>query len=483
MVIAHKVYQLNRLSGINPGPRGRMPREHIHPTLWKGLLLLAAASPAAQAQQDTARGSTTARLEELEQRVRILGRLRELEADSAGAAAQARATVGIGDDGFTFRSADGRWRLRVGGYFQADGRYYLRDAQALGTNSLVIRRARPIVEGTVYQYFDFRIMPDFGTGQPTIYEAYLETRLDPALAFRAGKFKPPVGLERLQSATDLRFVERGFPTNLVPNRDVGFQASGEVSGGMLSYAAGVFNGVVDLGFGDVDASDAKEVAARVFTVPFVRQGRRAPLDLGVGLSGSIGTERGTPAAPATSALRTPGQLPAFRYRSNGTVAATVVADGSRFRVEPQAYLYRGSFGLLAQYTVSRHTVRRDSSRARIRHYAWQVAGSFFLTGERPSFRGMTPKRLFEPRAGSWGALELAARIQETGVADSAFPLFADPAVSARRIRAWALGLNWHFARGVKLMLDYERATFVGGAAGGGNRLPEHFLATRLQTSF
>jgi len=68
------------------------------------------------------------------------------------------------------------------------------------------------------------------------------------------------------------------------------------------------------------------------------------------------------------------------------------------------------------------------------------------------------------------------------VADSAFPLFADPAVSARRIRAWAVGLNWHFARGVKLMVDYERASFAGGAAAG-DRPPENFLATRLQTAF
>jgi phosphate-selective porin OprO and OprP len=433
-----------------------MLHARIRPTLGATLVLLAAPASAALARQDsTSRGSP---------------------------AAQAPPAVTAGAEGFTLRSADGRWRLRVGGYFQADGRYYLRDRESLGTSSLIVRRARPIVEGTVYQYFDFRIMPDFGTGQPTIYEAYLEARLVPALAIRAGKFKPPVGLERLQSATDLRFVERGFPTNLVPNRDVGFQVSGEVRGGMLSYTAGVFNGVADLGFGDVDASDAKELAARLFTVPFIRRGRRAPLDLGVGLSASIGNERGTPTAPGTSMLRTPGQVVAFRYRSNGAVAATTVADGRRFRVEPQAYLYRGSLGLLAQYTVSRHTVRRDTGLARIRHYGWQVAASLFLTGERPSFRGVTPKRLFDPEAGSWGALELAARIQQTGVADSAFPFYADPAVSVRRIRAWALGLNWHFARGVKLMLDYERSTFAGGAAAG-DRPPEQFLATRLQTAF
>ncbi len=449
---------------------------------WGIALLWGTLPSSGAAQQDTTR-PLAERLEQLEQQVRILSRLQELAADSAREAARTRTLVTVGSDGFTLRSADGNWRLRVGGYFQADGRYYLKDREALGTSSLIIRRARPIVEGTVFHYFDFRILPDFGTGQPTIYEAYLEARLDPALAIRAGKFKPPVGLERLQSATDLRFVERGFPTNLVPNRDVGFMTSGDLSGGLLSYAVGLFNGVADLGFGDVDGSDAKEVAARLFTQPFILQGRRAPADLGFGISGSLGKERGNLTVPATSMLRTPGQVTAFRYRSNGTAAGTTLEDGTRARLEPQAYLYRGSFGFLAQYTISRHTVRRDTSAAvRIRHQAWQIAASFFLTGERASFRSLTPKRVFDPRAGTWGALELAARIQETSVAEAAFPYFADPAVSSQRIRAWTVGLNWHLARNVKLMIDYERATFLGGAATG-DRPPENFLATRLQTAF
>ena len=43
----------------------------------------------------------------------------------------------------------------------------------------------------------------------------------PWFAVTAGKFKVPVGLERLQSANDIRFVERAFPTSLLPNRDLG----------------------------------------------------------------------------------------------------------------------------------------------------------------------------------------------------------------------------------------------------------------------
>lgn len=401
-----------------------------------------------------------------------------------GAARQepARPDLGAGPDGFFWRSPDGRWRIRVGGYLQADQRYYLDDRLDAGVDGFLIRRARPIVEGTVSRYFDFRIMPDFGTGQPTIYEAYVEARLIPAFALRAGKYKPPVGLERLQSATDLRFVERGFPTNIAPNRDVGFQASGELGGGVLAYALGVFNGVVDLGFGDVDASDAKELASRVFITPFGRRGRTAPAELGFGISATLGNERGSAGVPGTSTLRTPGQLTAFRYRSNGTIPGTVVADGRRSRVSPQAYVFSGPVGLLAEYIESRHEVRRDSVAGAFRHHAYQMAFSVFLTGEQASYRSVQPTRPFDPASGGWGALELAARMQGTGVEDGAFPVFADPTTSARRIRAWGVGVNWHFARNIKLMVDYERATFRGGATSG-DRPPEHFLATRFQTAF
>jgi hypothetical protein len=81
----------------------------------------------------------------------------------------------------------------------------------------VIRRARPIFEGTLWRIFDFRIMPDFGGGTSALFDGYVECRFSKALRVRAGKFKPPLGLERLRSATDLDFVERGAPTSLAPS--------------------------------------------------------------------------------------------------------------------------------------------------------------------------------------------------------------------------------------------------------------------------
>ncbi len=444
-----------------------------------GLLLVGSGASRGSAQEvDTSRQSIEARLDSPEQAIKVLSSLPGLDQESLARGANAcRDEQRFGQ----FRSADGFWCLRATGYVQADSRFYFPDASNAG--GLIFRRARPTFEGTVGRYFDFKIMPDFGQGSATIYEAYLEARLSRGFGVRAGKYKPPIGLERLQSATDLRFVERGFPTGLAPNRDVGIQISGELARGVVQYAGGLFNGVVDLGYGDADASGAKDIAARLFLVPFATRGSTAPVNFGFGLAVGAGNERGTLTAPVTSTLRSPGQRTFFKYRSDGNVTGTVIADGLRTRIAPQAYLYRGAFGLLGEYTVSRHTIRLDSIVRKSPHRAWQIAGSVVLTGERLSFGEFTPKRPFDPRKGQWGALELAARYQGTGVDADLFPTFANPATAARRARAWSIGLNWHLARRVRFMADFDRATFVGGAPNGGNRPAEKFFVTRLQTGF
>jgi len=120
--------------------------------------------------------------------------------------------------------------------------------------------------------------------------------------------------------------------------------------------------------------------------------------------------------------------------------------------------------------------------AHLRHHAWQLAGSWFPTGERTSFKGITPRRNFDVTAKSGGAFELTARYGVITIDDAAFPTYANPAGAARRANAWAAGVNWHLARDIKFVVNYERTTFTSGAATG-NRAPETFVVARYQTAF
>src|SRR5690606_32168608 len=107
---------------------------------------------------------------------------------------------------------------------------------------------------------------------------------------------PPVGLERLQSVSVVTFPERGFPTALVPSRDIGVQVQGGLGGSALTYAVGLFNGAGDGATGDSDLSDSKDVAGRLFFQPFAG-GPAALRGLGFGIAGTVGEQRATPASP------------------------------------------------------------------------------------------------------------------------------------------------------------------------------------------
>jgi phosphate-selective porin OprO/OprP len=378
-----------------------------------------------------------------------------------------------GADGFFIQSESGDYRLQVRAYAHLDGRFYPGDDRALAVDSFLLRRVRPIVAGTLAKYFDFQIMPDFGGGTTVLQEAYLDFRYSAKARVRIGKFKAPVGLERLQSATNISFVERAFPTALVPNRDVGVQLHGDVAGGVVSYAVGVFDGAPDGGSVDLDLNDSKDLAARIFLSPFKR-GTSVLKDLAFGIGGSYGKQSG-----ALPAYRSGGQLSIL------TVATGITADGTRKRYSPQLSFYSGPFGLMAEYARSESTVLRASPALHtdLTAKAWQTTATLTLTGDAASFAGVRPRKPFDPSKGQWGALELAARVNGLELDGSAVTDgLIDPTRSVRKAFAWSVGVNWYLNRNVKQVFDYERTTFTGGAASG-DRPAENAVFFRTQLSF
>jgi len=404
------------------------------------------------------------------------------QAPPATPAPTAASAARAGADGFGLKSADGAFQIRLRGYAQLDSRFFLDDPGDVATDTFVLRRVRPIVEGTVFGWVDFRVMPDFGGGATVLQDAYVDLKPSTALRLRAGKFKPPVGLERLQSATSLLFVERAFPTSLVPNRDLGLQIFGDVLDERLSYAIGVFNGVTDGGSGDGDASDGKDVAGRLFARPFRKDGPPALRGLGLGIAASSGRQSGTRTAPGLPAFKTSGQLTFFGYTAGATAADTVIADGTRWRLSPQATYTWGPVGLLAEYVSSTQDVRKGTIERSLTHRAWQVAATYVLFGGSASFEGVKPGKPFRPGTGGWGALEVVGRVSRLRVDPDTFPVFADATAAAGTARSWALGLGWSLNASLRLLTDYERTSFDAGSKAG-DRDPESLLISRLQIAW
>lgn len=425
-------------------------------------------------------------VEELDQKVRALQRLREADKDAASAQLTEMASVSAGKDGFHLKSGDGAFSLRLGAVVQADSRWYTDHSAPAGPTSasapdnFLIRKARPILEALIAEKFVLRIMPDFGSGQ-AVQEEYVEARLDPAFNIRAGKFKSPVGLERLQLDSENEFIERALPTNLAPNRDVGLQVAGSVLSNTVTYQLGIFDGIYDNGLADGDDNNGKDGVGRFFAEPF-KNAAGALKGLGFGIACSTGRHQGNPTTPNLPQYKTMGQQNFFTY------AGGTYADGTHVRLSPQLYYYIGSFGLLGEYISSRQEISRGTNlRQDTDNRAWQIAGYWVVSGENASYRGVpVPDRPFAPSDGRWGAFEFVTRYSVQANDDRAFlgpaaTRLADPTQSVREAREVGLGLNWYLNRNFKVQINYEETRFDGGATNG-DRVPERVILTRFQAA-
>lgn len=438
------------------------------------ILSVSAASPAFAENEALAQ-----RVLQLEQELAILKRQLELDKEEKVTAQTSQPAVEY-KKGLTVTTADKRAQIGLRGYAQVDGRFFLDDDRNTGRDEFIARRLRPIIFGKVDD-FSFRLMPDFAGGTTRAYDAHIDYKFYDAFQLRAGKFKPPLGLERLQSGSELAFMERGLTANLSPSRDFGVQAYGDVES-MFEYQLGVFNGNADLGNTDNDDDDNKDVMARVFLHPFHNSDQYALKDLGIGIAGSVGEREGSTGTTILSDYRSPGQQRIFRYRS-GAAADTVFADGTHWRLNPQANYYYGPLGFLTEYLISHQEVQRGAASTSLEHTAWQAYVSYVLTGEDASFKGVKPKENFNPMNDGWGAFEVAGRVGQISFDDDAFPLFADPSASVSDATSFGAGINWYLNEMVRMQLNYDLTQFDGGAAGGRDRDNEHALFSRIQYQF
>ena len=425
----------------------------------------------------------------------------------AGSATQSSPQIFAGPGGFSFQSADGANQIRFHGEFDFDGRFYNDELTPDGSRSTwLLRRARPILEGTFANIFDFRFNPDFAGGKTVIQDAFVAARFNPLFVVTAGKFKEPFGLERLQLSPNNRFIELGLPSDIVPNRDLGLQVSGTFvfPTGTLTYQVGYFNGVADgtstdaNSTPDVDNNDKKDWVARLFAQPFLRTDSVFRY-LGAGIAVSYANQVGSAANTLLTSYKTETQRNFFSYDAATTAAGATIANGERLRISPQAYYYFKRFGLLTEYVSESQDVSRTfgtganalTRRARLKPDSWQVGTTFLMTDDDATFGTVVPKRPFALDQPGWGALEFAARVSQLKLdsatfftpAGTAADWFADPSAQAREATAWTLGLNWYLTQNVAWYLNYTRTNFDGGAPDGKDRADESAVFTRFQVAF
>ena len=305
----------------------------------------ASGATARSRSQPAAANTNQEQIQELDQKVRILERQHELDKEDAAAAAKAQPRLKLDASGFTLSSADTNFAISLHGVLQLDSRTFFADHNIVN-DSFLLRRARPIITGTVFHDFDFNFTPDFGGSTVQICRCILQLSLPSANCnWRPANSNRPSVWSIWQSDRDTLFNERSLVTDLVPNRDLGVELHGDLFGGAASYAAGIFNGAPDYNGTTVnsDSDNDKAFAGRLFFQPWKTTDVDWLRGLGFGVGGSYESDRnvrrrvdaglhhGRPAEIFRLHERRGGQRPALAGFAAGLLLLRAAGDHGRVR--------------------------------------------------------------------------------------------------------------------------------------------------------
>jgi phosphate-selective porin OprO/OprP len=447
----------------------------------------AAGAPSSPALQDLANS-----LHDTDQFARITDRKLELLEEKLDKKAKDASIADAGEKGFFLRSSDARTFVQVRGLLQLDTRWFLGNSTIANnvafndSDSILIRRFRPEIGGSLVGLADFIFSPDFAGASTTVFDAWVDVHPFPWLRLRVGKQKSPLGLERLQAEGGYPFIERALDQNLTPGRDIGAALWGDIAGGILSYNIGIWDGFPDNGNNsggaapDGDTNHAKDFIGRILLQP-LKQVEGAGT-LGVGVAASTGNRKGRPPVNGGITLvptyRSAGQLALFTYTvgptTDTTGAQTTFAHLRETHINPQLYYYNGPIGFLAEYVWAKQGVQRGNATADLTNTAYHASLGYVLGGTN-SYDGATPKYLFDPAAGHLGALEIAARYDALRIDDHTFDRsdpaggsyakgFANPTAVVSKAQGWTGALVYSPSRTLRFYLNYEQTFFKDGGA-------------------
>ncbi len=416
------------------------------------------------------------KIELLQQELDTLKRQRDLDQEVSTAATAKAATATLDSKGLVFASPDGKYAFSINAQVNVDVDGFGKDGGTL-QDQIQDRLIRPTFAGRAGNA-SFLITPELGgssSAANSIVDAWVAYKISDPLQFKFGKYKSPIGLERLQADADVLWTERGNSTNLVPNRDVGYELFGTLASGQVEYQVATLDGAADGVNFNNDTDNRKDIAYRVFALPFAQTDFVWLQGFGIGYAGTDGNHFGNTTNTQLPAYKTTGQQTFFKYNAN------VFSNGKETRSNPEAYLYIDNFSLLADYVEEKQEVKLGTAVANLKNRALDISGSWIITGEQASFKGgVKPFHDFNINGSGWGAWELTARYGYTDIDDAAFTGgFASLSSSASKATSTGFGLAWYLSQNLKLLADVDKTKFVRGAATG-NRPDENFTSGRVQ---
>ncbi len=468
-----------------------------------GASLLATAG-AANAQTATP-DDAAARIAALEAQLEILQKqVADLKAATAASlkdvrAAQSATTVSIAAGRPTISSGDGAYSATLHGVMQLDAAQYFQDKglpAVIGNardlnNGTNFRRARLGVDGKFAKYFDYSILLDFGgagtDGAGQLQELFVQYNYAP-FKIRVGAYAPNLGLEDAASTNGSLFPER--PSAAEAARGLAGADRRIALQGQIVQDRWLLSGAV---------SGAKAGDGQTFDEQLGYLGRFAFIPakgpdylIHVGANASVVTTPAQTAALTGAYAVTLQDRPELRVDGTQLVTTGAIdAKGARHygleaAVQKKGLLIQGEY---FDYKIDRRNAAAGVSDPKFT--GWYVEGGWVLTGEARrynpntfAFDAPTIANPFDPKAGKWGAWELAGRYSVLDLNHH-----EDATLAADRVRGgeqtiWTAGLNWFPNSVTKFSLDYldvdiDRKDPAGGLVA----LSQSYQAVNFRSQF
>lgn len=390
-------------------------------------------------------------------------------------------------NGFFLETPDKKFKLKIGGRVYGDFRAY--NSGHPSNSEFFISRARIYLAGTLYNYFDFKVQPDFGKGDSKLKDGFINVNYFPYAQLKVGQFKAPFSLERMTSSKYIDFIERSLPAdNLTPDRDVGIMLHGAYSPIGLSYGIGLFNGTRA---NERDIDDHKDLVARIAMSPFAKRGPSLLRGFHLGFSTTYGEQEMEYPDDRDyfwnkGDLETGGDTEFFQFNDG------VIHDGKRTRLGTEFAWVIGPLSLKGEWMrVDLDSIRNPLGESHdLSINGAYISLSYFLTGERQVFstskaifERIIPKKIFDPKNGGWGAWQICARYDRINMSSGFFDHgYANRIRYTDDVEGFTLGLNWYLNDMVRVMFNYNYIDFDDYVRDADDDREDTFLA-RFQLEF
>jgi hypothetical protein len=406
-------------------------------------------------------------------------------------------TAGWNGEHFFIRSPDGQFSISPYGYVQTDYRAYQGDGAP--SDTFVERRARFGFQGNFGSHFDFALLTDAVTTNGAIVrDVYLNVRVKPEFQIQVGQYKEPFAQETGIGATNLDFVERGLQALLYAAatsayRSPGLTLHGDISGGVVQYWAGAFNGK----FGVANnTTNEPEFVGRLRFYPWRKSKNDWFKQFAFGGSISHSRSRGLSGDTSFS-----GNMPDAAYN----FFPSLHINGPIERYEGEFTYLKGPYGLRGEYTQLQQQRYGTGSETPgglgfltlpgIGAKAWNISTTYLLTKEKRPENG-TPRvksPLFGPdtpggKGRGWGAWELALRysgIQANSPSANFLTLYTPGFVPQYDFHTDEItfGINWYMNYWIKYQVNVNIDQLHQPSVTG--QIPQNFYVVlqRLQFRF